>query len=139
MRDAEVLVRRLNDAWQQGDWETVTACLHPDVAMLLPDGHETLRGREAMLGSYREFVEVATLHGLQIEDIEVFAFGTTAICHMQFTIDYAIDDEREQASGVEVYAIAPDPQGQSCVIWRTQQLSGEVPVISLEEDDGVSD
>ena len=41
--DVERCVRTLNEAWPRGDWDTVSACFHPDVVMLLPDSDELLR------------------------------------------------------------------------------------------------
>lgn len=131
--DAESCVRLLNDAWQRGDWDAVRGCLHPDVIMLLPDGDEILRGHEAMVDSYREFFDTATLHGLTIEELTVFDFGATAVCHMRFLIEYAIDGEREEAEGLEVYTLAADEDGRARIVWRTQQLFGDVPLVTLEE------
>ena len=130
--DVERCVRTLNEAWPRGDWDTVSACFHPDVVMLLPDSDELLRGRDDMLASYREFFDIATLHSLAIGEIEVFGHANAAVCHMHFTIDYAIEGEREQADGLEVYVLAKGQDGEARIVWRTQQLTGESPVVSVE-------
>jgi uncharacterized protein (TIGR02246 family) len=132
--DPEDCVRRLNSAWQQGDWKTVTACFREDAVMLLPHGEELLRGRDAIVATYHEFFDIATLHALDIEAVEVFDYGAAAMCHMRFTIDYTIDDEREEASGVEVYTLVPDAAGRAVIAWRTQQLFGDEPFVTLEEE-----
>jgi ketosteroid isomerase-like protein len=130
--DAEGCIRRLNEAWPRGDWDVVGGCFHPDVVMLLPDSDDVMQGRDAMLDSYREFFDIATLNALTIEEIIVYDYGATVVCHMRFTIDYTIDDEREDASGIEVYTLAADDDGQAQVVWRTQLLFGDSPVVTVE-------
>ncbi|MEO0974227.1 MAG: nuclear transport factor 2 family protein [Pseudomonadota bacterium] len=130
--EAEAFVRELNAAWRERRWDDLAQCFDEQVVMLLPFGDETLEGREAMLASYREFVDTAQHIELYIDHMDVRDFGSSAIVHMSFRIEYAIDGEHESTDGLEVYALHADPGRAPRVIWRTQRLHGEPPVITLE-------
>lgn len=131
--EVEDRVRALNDAWQRARFDELGECFADDVVMLLPFGDDVIRGRDAMLASYREFVDTATDIALHIRGMDVFDHGDVAVCHMTFDIAYVIDGAREQTEGLEVYVLREEADGVLRVIWRTQRLHGETPVITLEE------
>ncbi len=129
--DAEGCIRKLNEAWQRGRFDELAECFDRDVVMLLPDGDQTLRGRDAMVASYREFLDVARLNAMSITGLTVFDYRATAVCHMHFDIDYSINGARERASGMEVYVVREGSAGP-VVVWRTQRLFGETPSVTVE-------
>lgn len=131
--EVESRIRTLNDAWRYGRYDELADCFDEDVVMLMPFGDEFIRGRGAMLDSYRDFVDAASDIHLDITGLEVFDHGRSAVCHMTFEIAYAIDGAREQTEGLEVYVVTEGVDGVARVVWRTQRLHGETPVITLEE------
>ena len=51
----------LNNCWQTGDLAALAEYYHPDVVLLPPDMGEPIRGRQAVIESYQDFLEAATL------------------------------------------------------------------------------
>ncbi|MEO0425060.1 MAG: nuclear transport factor 2 family protein [Pseudomonadota bacterium] len=130
--EAESTIRALNDAWLQRRWDDLAAYFDEQVVMLMPFGDEKLEGREAMMASYREFVDAATDIQLTINSIDTQDYGPTAVCHMSFEVDFTLDGEREKSEGLEVYVLHADPGQPPRVVWRTQRVHSEAPVIALE-------
>ena len=58
-------IAELNDCWQRGDVEALTHCYHPDVVLLPPDLGPPIRGRDAVVASYRDFLDAARLDRFQ--------------------------------------------------------------------------
>ncbi len=130
--EAEACIRALNDAWLHRRWDDLAACYDEQVVMLMPFGDETLEGREAMLASYREFLDAATDITLTINSIDTQDYGNTAVCHMSFEVSFAMGGEHETSEGLEVYVLHADPGKPPRVVWRTQRVHSEGPVIALE-------
>ncbi len=124
MQDAiRILISALSEAWQREDWTALEGCYHEDVVLMPPDAGAPILGRDAVLETYRDFCNVATLERFQEVELEVFTFESTHIAHMRFEIDYELDGQRYRDEGLEIYVLAPARAGQDpVVVWRQQQL-----------------
>ena len=132
-------ILRLNEAWQAGRFDELADFYHPDVVLLPPDAGEPIRGREAVVGSYREFAEAATLIEFQVTGMDVFEFtesGGSSVCHMRFEIEYQTEGQRFRESGLEVYAMCETSEStQPIILWRSQAvLDAEEIVPSAASD-----
>ena len=59
--DARRFVLALNDCWQAADLSALEGFYHPDVVLLPPDLGQPICGREAVVASYGEFLQAASL------------------------------------------------------------------------------
>ena len=118
-------VTALNESWQQGDMDALNVCYHPDVVLLPPDLGTPIRGREAVVGSYRDFLDAARLERFEPIELDVFSFpagaGGTHMVHLTFEVDYTLDGDRYLEKGLEVYAILETGSGLQ-IIWRQQSV-----------------
>lgn len=121
----------LNDCWQSSDLTGLPDFYHPDVVLLPPDMGEPICGREAVVGSYREFRQAATLKDFQVSGLEIFDFpfsdanGDTRfashMAHLTFTVAYELEGDDYVETGMEVYALA-EVEGALKIIWRHQSV-----------------
>lgn len=120
-----IFVTGLNDCWQRGDVDALASCYHPDVVLLPPDLGVPIRGRDAVVASYRDFLEAARLDRFQAVDLDVFSFpagdGATHVAHLTFEIDYTLADERYLERGLEIY-VMQEHAGRLQIIWRQQAV-----------------
>ncbi len=124
MNDLKRFIRELNEAWQDHRYDDLYGYFHENVAMLPPGSTQPIVGNEPMIQSYRQFVSMARIHAFRISDIELYNFGATTVCHMQFDVDYEIESGRFQEKGMEIYVI--DSSGNTPrVVWRTQIVQGK--------------
>lgn len=119
MEGIEAFIRNLNNAWLNHRFDDLYKYFHDSVVMLLPGTSNSITGAEKMVGSYRQFMEVSTIHSFHIKDISTFKFDSIALCHLQFEIDYEINGQRSLEEGTEVYVIGKF-DSMLKVVWRTQ-------------------
>ncbi|HEY5644639.1 MAG TPA: nuclear transport factor 2 family protein [Pseudomonadales bacterium] len=115
----------LNQTWQQGALDALAAYYHPDVVLLPPDLGPAIRGRDAVVASYREFLQAAQLERFEPTSLEVFSFpgshGGSHVAHLNFEVDYTLAGERYLEKGLEVYAVQETDVGLQ-IIWRQQAV-----------------
>lgn len=116
----------LNECWQQGDLAAIAGFYHPDVVLLPPDLGMPILGRDAVVGSYRDFLDAATLNHFQITSLEVFPFETnghpaTYAAHLAFDVTYTLGEEVFVEKGLEVYTLSGQ-DGQMKILWRHQTV-----------------
>lgn len=120
MSDAvEKTIRKLNECWLRGDYPALAGLFHQDAVLLPPQSEQPIVGREAIVDGYRRFGDMGDIHEFEIVSLHTYLFDHTAICHMRFNIDYAINERRFRESGMEIYALRrADERWQ--IVWRTQ-------------------
>ena len=120
------LLLDLNDCWQRGDVSSIAAFYHPDVVLLPPDLGEPICGSEAVVASYLEFLQAATLERFEVLSLDVFPFSAepgsrTAAAHLRFAVTYTLLDERYVEQGLEAYTLADVGDGLQ-ILWRHQSV-----------------
>ena len=115
----ESTVRQLNNLWLRGDYDALAELFHQDAVLLPPNSPYPIVGRAAIVDGYRRFGDMGDIHEFEIVDLRTYTFDAAAICHMRFNIDYAINEQRFQESGTEIYALQ---RAGECwqIVWRTQ-------------------
>lgn len=121
----------LNQRWMAGELERLAEFYHPDVVLLPPDLGLPIRGRDAVVASYREFAEAATLEAFHITSLDITPFTgqpeaqamtSTAgvhVAHMRFDVAYELDGSRYREQGLEVYTVLDNGSGLA-IVWRAQ-------------------
>ena len=113
----------LNEAWRAGRFEELAEFYHPDVILLPPDAGLPIAGRTAVVASYQEFAEAATLHDFEITSLDCHPFDGATVCHMRFEIEYEIEHGRFRESGLEVYVVTNDAEAaRPVIVWRSQAV-----------------
>lgn len=124
----------LNNCWQTGDLAALAEYYHPDVVLLPPDMGEPIRGRQAVIESYQDFLEAATLEHFEVTGLEVFSFPvtgaqsapathipTTYIAHLTFSVSYTLDGDTYVETGMEAYTLG-QVDGRLKILWRHQSV-----------------
>ena len=119
------VVERLNAAWPAGDFDQLREILHPDVVLVAhrPGGGQRLVGRDAVIQSYREFVDQALIPKFELAEPEIDVFGATAIASCPYRIEYEIGGRRWTGGGHDLLVLQEGDSGWR-VVWRTL-LAGE--------------
>jgi hypothetical protein len=110
--------------------------------LLPPDLGEPIRGREAVVESYGEFLRAARLNRFDITGLETFTFEPapeigrsplggrgrderpghrTHMAHLEFRIIYELGGERYVDTGLEVYTVVEEG-GRCSIVWRGQTI-----------------
>lgn len=117
------LVTALNDAWVSGRFDELTRYFHPDVVLAHPGFGARVRGRDALIGSYREFASRATIKHIERGEIQADLNGDSAVTVMPWRMKYEYEGLAADESGWDLLVL-DRIDGQWQVVWRTVVLKG---------------
>ncbi len=127
-KSIETFIEELNSTWRKGDFAALTNFYHENVVLLPPDSGEPIHGRAAVIDSYKDFSEQATLAEFRITELQAYPFGATPsdsdstihMVHMRFEVEYQLDGQNYSDSGLEVYAVVGNTEPK--IVWRSQSV-----------------
>lgn len=115
------LVEELNDCWISERLEDLSIYFHENAIGIKPGTTEKVIGREELIDSYRDFVEVSDVKDFEITDMVVDIFDTTAVVLYTFRILYRMEITNYDEEGREILVM--NRHGDHWVIvWRTQAM-----------------
>lgn len=111
-------IEAINEKWQAGRIEELRPYFDPDSTIVSADLRQRGEGRDAVLGSYSEFVRMAKIEELRTEEPVVQVFGDTAVAAYRFTLRYEMGGEARDDAGTDLMVFVRRPEGWQ-VVWRT--------------------
>lgn len=117
-------INALNDAWRDGRFDEVASFFHPRAVLVAPGFSQRVEGRDAIAGTYREFVTNASVDEMSLGDARIDVFGDTAVASMPFTMTYTIGGETYNEAGHDLLTLTREG-GVWLIVWR-MLLSREV-------------
>lgn len=106
MNDILRTLRELNSAWRDLRFEDLAGFFDMDIAMIGPGLKELVRGREALVQSYVDFLGQSRIIEYAESDYSVHAWGNTAAVTYNWTITYEQKTETKCESGREMFVFA---------------------------------
>jgi ketosteroid isomerase-like protein len=112
------IVARINAAWLAGRFDELRDYFHPDVVLAQPGFAKRTVGREALIASYRDFVNSATIHSFTPGEVQIDDGGDSAVTTMPWEIEYTMEGQRYQEHGWDLLVFGKRDGGW-VVVWRT--------------------
>ncbi len=126
MSDIQALLERFSLAWQALDTEALRGVLHPDVVFVPPGFAGKVRGRDACIETYRQFLEAARVTSYREPDTTIEIFGRTAVATVRWEMSWEMNGAAHAERGRDVLVLlADDPRWE--IVWRTQIADVEAP------------
>jgi len=116
--DIRAIVTAINEAWLAGRFDELRDYFHPDVVLAQPGFAKRTVGREALIASYRDFVNRATIHSFTPGELQIDDSGDSAVTTMPWEMDYTIEGQRSQERGWDLLVFGKR-DGRWVVVWRT--------------------
>jgi ketosteroid isomerase-like protein len=116
-------VRRTMEAiqatWREHRPRDMAPYLHPDVTFAVPGFGAMIRGRDFLISSFVQFVDIARVIEYRESDLDVQVIGDTAIVTFRFDMIYQRQQQpRERSTGRDLWVFAR--HGDRWVaVWRT--------------------
>jgi hypothetical protein len=111
-------LRRISAAWTSAQPEQADEFLDLDAVFVQPGFDARLEGRDAVIASYREFLEASLVHVYEEHDLQVDVVGATAVATYRFRIDWESEGVRHDDHGHDLFVFARVDDGWRAV-WRT--------------------
>ena len=116
--DAAAAMRRINQAWLEGQVENLAPLVHPEIVMVFPDFAGRIQGREDFLAGFREFRQNATIQEFREHALQVDVAGDTAVAAFRFEMIYERSARRYRSTGRDLW-VFQRLGGAWIAVWRT--------------------
>jgi Domain of unknown function (DUF4440) len=121
----------ISRAWRERRYEALGNCFAPDMVFALPSFASRLLGRDAIVASYREFMDRVTLTDYREDVATVDRWGDTAMTLFRWQMEWLAEGVSNQAAGHDAFLFrriqtaAPDQPEHWVAVWRTMAFDRE--------------
>ena len=112
-------LRRLSDSWRNRRYDELRDCFHDSAVMTPPGLSGRVVGREAIVESYREFMDRSTLDSYVEAPPTLEVFENTAIVHYRWKMVWTSGGKQDRASGHDLFIFERAESGRWKAVWRT--------------------
>jgi ketosteroid isomerase-like protein len=116
-RAAWETVRKINAAWLAGHFDGLDGLFHDRVVVVGPDGTRYAEGKPAVIESYRDFGQRATVSDYRESDGRVDVFEATAVVSYRYDITYSVGGQSSQETGRDIMVLEKY-DGRWLAVWR---------------------
>ena len=109
-------LRKLSAAWQNRRYEELATLFDENIVMVLPAFSGRLEGREAVVDSYREFMETASVSDYQEDLPTIDVWGDTAIASYHWEMTWIGGGKVESAAGYDAFVFSRSSDGDG--LWH---------------------
>jgi ketosteroid isomerase-like protein len=120
--DLIAFVTEMDRCWLERRFGDLAAYLADDVVIVANDGKHRVRGREAAVESYREFMSRSVVDRFQASDYIVTEHGSAAVVEYRWDMAWGGPRTKHEAAGREILVLSRSEDGWR-VIWRMQSAS----------------
>lgn len=120
MREIELLLKNINDAWRSKQYSKIKWFLHKDAIIAVPNSSERVNGAEAYANSYRKFDESANTLEFDYGQPKIDVVGGNAIVSVPYAVVYESGGSRKEEKGTDFLVLSKNDSNW-LVIWRTLQ------------------
>ena len=115
------VVARISAAWQERRYDDLARLFAEDMVFTLPGSAGRVEGRDAIVASYREFMDRITLTSY-VEDPQVVGvWGDTAVVRLRWEMAWLAGGVPNHATGHDIFAFRL-ADGAWRAIWRTMSF-----------------
>jgi ketosteroid isomerase-like protein len=115
---AAAAMRRINQAWLDGQVEKLRPLVHPEITLALPGFAGRIEGREEFLAGFRDFTENAKIHEFHARNHQVDVAGDTAVVTFQYEMVYQRSGKRWRSTGRDLWVFQKQ-DSEWIAGWRT--------------------
>jgi uncharacterized protein (TIGR02246 family) len=112
---------RISAAWQERRYDDLGDLFAEDMAFTFPGMAGRVEGRDAIVASYREFMDRITLTSYVEDPLVVQVWGDTAVAGFRWEMAWLAGGVPNQATGHDVFAFRLTERGWRA-IWRTMSF-----------------
>ena len=111
-------MRRINQAWLDGQPDDLAPLIHPAMAMVYPGFAGRGEGRNTIVAGFVDFCSNARVHSYREGDSQIDVAGETAVMSYNFEMRYERSGEKYLATGRDLWVFTR-LEGQWLGAWRT--------------------
>ena len=123
LTDVSTALRRVSESWRNRRYDELRDWLHESMVMVAPGFSGRVAGRDAVVESYREFMDRSTLDSYSEAPATIDLFENTAVVHYRWEMVWTSGGKQDRGSGHDLFVFAREPQsGRWQAVWRTMMF-----------------
>jgi uncharacterized protein (TIGR02246 family) len=111
-------LERISAAWQTRRYDDLSQLFAEDMVFSIPGQTPRLEGRDAIVASYREFMDRITLTSYREDLHSVDVWGETAVASFRWDMEWLAAEVPNHETGCDVFAFR-HVDGRWLAVWRT--------------------
>lgn len=112
------IVKKLNAAWLESNWEILELYFDENVVMTLPGFQQEIIGKDPLIQSYKDFVSNAEISQFQESNPVFHAWEKIVMVTYDFEIIYSENEKDAHEFGKETFFFS-QKKGKWTIIWRS--------------------
>jgi ketosteroid isomerase-like protein len=117
MAGAVEVVEAINSAWRTGRTDDLATYFAPDMVIVGPGYQPLVRGVEACVASYRDFLRASVVHHYHQSEVSVHEVGEVAVVTYRWEMDYEQGGQRSREAGTDLFVLRREGERWQAV-WR---------------------
>jgi len=117
------VIAAISAAWQGRRYDLLAQVFADDVVFALPASSARLDGAQAVVESYREFMDRVTLTEYREEDPCIDVWGDTAVVTYGWEMAWLAGDVPNREAGHDVFVFRRDAGAPWRAVWRTMSFA----------------
>ncbi|NJO03898.1 MAG: nuclear transport factor 2 family protein [Bacteroidia bacterium] len=114
-------MRKINQAWLNNQWSELHAYLHPDIVFVPSSLPTPIKGRDACIQTYRDFIQQAEVKKYQESEPSIDTWQDTAVARCAYSIHYQMENKIYQEQGYDIFVFSKQG-GTWQAVWRMMTL-----------------
>ena len=116
--EVRAVLDRISEAWRARRYEDLSQFFAQDMVLALPGKAVRVEGRDAIVASYREFMDRITVTSYREDQHSVDVWGATAIASFRWDMAWLAGNVPNHETGSDVFAFT-HTDGRWLAVWRT--------------------
>ena len=116
--EVRAALERISAAWQARRYDDLSQLFAEDMVFSLPGQATRLQGRDAIVASYREFMDRVTLTSYREDQQSVDVWGGMAIASFRWDMAWMAGGVPNHETGCDVFGLKVI-DGRWLAVWRT--------------------
>jgi uncharacterized protein (TIGR02246 family) len=112
-------LRAISAAWQERRYNELAQLFADEIVFALPGFTGRLEGAPAVVASYREFMERATLTEYREDAPQIDVWGDTAVATYRWEMAWLAGGVPNREAGHDAFVLRRGGDGQWRAVWRT--------------------
>jgi uncharacterized protein (TIGR02246 family) len=125
--DVRAVLDRISEAWQTRRYEDLSRLLAQDMVFALPGLTARLEGRDAIVASYREFMDRITLTSYREDEHSINVWGGMAVASFRWDMAWLAGGVPNHEIGRDIFAFRHAGDAGWIAVWRTMLLEPKRP------------
>jgi hypothetical protein len=116
------VLARISAAWQERRYDELAGCFDERIVLAAPGFIARLEGRDAVVHSYREFMERVSISQYKESIPTVDVWGDTAVATFHWEMAWDAAGTPNHDAGHDVFVLRHVGQNDWRAVWRTMTL-----------------